>query len=82
VFLYVIRCLEVRVVDPDPHFFELLDLDPGSRRANNDPQKKKKGKNFHVLKCWMFSGSGTGSGSEYESGFPIRTMLDPDLDTH
>jgi hypothetical protein len=23
--------------------------------AKNDPQKKKKIKKFHVLKCWMFS---------------------------
>jgi hypothetical protein len=28
-------------------------MDP---RDNKDPQKKKKVKKFHVLKCWMFWG--------------------------
>jgi hypothetical protein len=44
--------LVIRVVDPD--YFELLDPDPdpGGQKL---PTNKKKGKNFHVLKWWMFS---------------------------
>jgi hypothetical protein len=51
----------------DPHKFELLDPDPdphtncgsgsGSRRAKMTP-KNRKGQNFHLLKCWMFSFEG------------------------
>jgi hypothetical protein len=47
------------VVDPDTH----PDLDgsaligvagSGSRRAKMTHKNRKKVKNFHVLKCWMF----------------------------
>jgi hypothetical protein len=50
----------------DPHEFELLDPDldhhskyeSGSRRAKMAHKNRKKVKNFHVLKCWMFSFEG------------------------
>jgi hypothetical protein len=47
-------------VDPDLHGSTLIRVagsGSGSRRAKNTTNyhKNKKVKNFHVLKCWMFS---------------------------
>jgi hypothetical protein len=42
-----------RVANPDLHLFELR-----IQKGKIDPQRKKKVKKFHVLKCWMFSFKG------------------------
>jgi hypothetical protein len=40
--------IRIQIADPDP--------DPGG--GKNDPKKLKKGQNFNLLKCWMFSFEG------------------------
>jgi hypothetical protein len=43
------------LLDPIRIRIQIADPDPGGQ---NDPQKKKKVKNFHVFKYWMFSFEG------------------------
>jgi hypothetical protein len=42
------------VVDPDPHRFNRLDLDPGGQKMIHKESKERK-KLINVLKRWMFS---------------------------
>jgi hypothetical protein len=55
--------------DPDPHGSALIwAVGSGSayklriririQEGKNDPKKYKKGQNFHLLKCWMYSFEG------------------------
>jgi hypothetical protein len=47
----IIWVLFLSVSDPDS--VRSMDPDPGGQK--NDPQKYKKVKKVHVLKCWVFS---------------------------
>ncbi len=56
--------------DPDPHWF--WSAGSGSKRAKF-PEKLKKVKKFHVMKCWMFT---EGFFCSLDNGHPSRRLRD------